>query len=101
MAKAKRTRRRSTKHGEVITGTNPVGDSVTGADAEGELGSVEVGGGLTKKVGEFDFVKVHVNVVVPCGTSDDEYDKAKDRASALVDKYLDDEYDKAIQGVED
>ncbi len=99
MTTAKRSRR-SVKHGEATTGTSPVSFEVTGKETEGELGSVEVGGGLTKKVSEFDFVKVHVNVVVPCGVTDKDYDEAKERASALVEKYLDEEYDKAMEGAE-
>lgn len=62
---------------------------------------VSVNGGLTKNMGDYNSVKIGVSVSLPSGTSDEELRETYQRASALVDEFMDGEYRAAIEDVGD
>lgn len=59
-------------------------------------GYVGVTGGLTKNMGDYNSIKVAVQVSLPCEPTDQGVKDAYAKASALVDEFLDAEYKAAV-----
>jgi hypothetical protein len=57
---------------------------------------VGVDGGLTKNLGNFESARISVSVTMPCAPTEAAIRKAYDKASALVDEFMDLEYKKAV-----
>jgi hypothetical protein len=54
-------------------------------------GEVRLGLGITQNLGNFESLRIDAAVVVPCGTTTEEYDAAKARASELAQRYVEEE----------
>jgi hypothetical protein len=62
----------------------------------GPVGLVEVGGSVTRNLGDFNFVRVEVKVSVPCYPEGSEIDRAKLFAADKVDKFIQEELATAL-----
>jgi hypothetical protein len=56
---------------------------------------VKVGGGMTVSPQPYESIRIDISVSLPCGTSDREICKAKKRASAFLEEFIAEEYEKA------
>lgn len=56
-----------------------------------ELGSITVGGGSTINMDDFNSVKVYVSLTLPTKSDDESIREAYDRASGLVDGFIQEE----------
>lgn len=62
----------------------------------GPTGFVTVEGGITKNLGDYNSARIGVTVCLPCGPSLQDAEKAYAEVSKLVDKLMNEEYDKVI-----
>jgi hypothetical protein len=62
----------------------------------GPVGLVEVGGSITRNLGDFNSVRVEVKVSVPCYPETSEIDRAKVFAADKVDQFLNEELATAL-----
>jgi hypothetical protein len=62
----------------------------------GPVGLVEVGGSITRNLGDFNSVRVEVKVSVPCYPEASEIDRAKVFAADKVDQFLNEELATAL-----
>lgn len=62
---------------------------------QGPVGYVNVDGGITKNMGDFNSVRVRVSISLPCYPEDTEIRRAYVHASTLIDELLPSELDKA------
>lgn len=66
---------------------------------EAEPARISVKGGITKNMGDYNSIRVDVEVVMPCYPVKSEIDRAYDACSRFIDEYLSAELSKA-QGEE-
>lgn len=57
---------------------------------------VQVGGGLTKNLGNYESAKLNVSITAPCENTDKAIRATYKHISALVEELLDVEYDKVL-----
>lgn len=115
-AKRKRRRRQTTRtgsalasrekkvDGEVTEDAPRTSEHIDTPDPHDEVGTVAVGGSLTKNLGDFNSVKVSTVVTLPVGISEEDWPAyreqvrlTKTRASELVEEFLDEEYEAAVE----
>ena len=58
--------------------------------------SIQVTGGLTKNLGNYESAKMSIAVSVPCASDDNTLRKTYKRISALVEELLDCEYERVV-----
>lgn len=56
---------------------------------------VSVGAGITENLGNYESLRLDARVTLPCGTSDAEIAAAKERASAFVVQFIEEERQRA------
>lgn len=89
------TNRRTRVNGEVTEHEGPprqIEQTVNGP----EVGYVQVGGKLTKNMGDYNSATISVSVTLPSAPDDASIRATKARAAALVDEFMDEEYKAAI-----
>ena len=57
---------------------------------------VKVDGGMTKNLGDFNSARIGVSVTLPCEPNEEAVRECYNKATSLVDEFLDDEYSKAV-----
>src|SRR5690625_88214 len=50
-------------------------------------GYVKIGAGITKNVGDYNFIRVDVSISMPCEPNQEGYDEAYEETTKLVDKH--------------
>jgi hypothetical protein len=83
------------KNDEVISVTKPSTLKET-TEIKQHMGYVTVEGGVTKNLGDYNSARIGVTVSLPCQPSLEAAEKAYAQISKLVDKLMNEEYDKVM-----
>jgi hypothetical protein len=83
------------KNDEVISVTKPSTSKET-TEIKQHMGYVTVEGGITKNLGDYNSARIGVTVSLPCEPSLEGAQKAYAEISKLVDKLMNEEYDKVM-----
>jgi hypothetical protein len=86
----------SIKTNDNIKPVTPATTTRETAKVEGVGGFVTVEGGITKNLGDYNSARIGVTVCLPCGPTVKDAEEAYKAVSTLVDKLMNEEYDKVM-----
>lgn len=74
----------------------PSKTTTSSVPTSGPMGYVTVEGGITKNLGDYNSARIAVAVCLPCGPTVEDAAEAYKQVSALVDRLMNEEYEKVM-----